>query len=274
MPGVGSTAYPTIETWANLVRVHVNDTFTGATSTPGEGRVFTDGAPFTMPILNDCLADYQRELDNASIPTKYNEVFFTQALGNAIPPINSSSGAGNPNPAVQQELSFTGFFDGYQNYPVPFLPPDCLVPKRMWYRNAGTNLTFTEFFPARAGLQSQFQDYAPGEWDWRGYSIFWNGSLVETEMRMRYVQQVAFYGSLSTPLFSSTPIPFKDAISVLALMGAEKFCAPRLPAGATAGLLAKIRAEMDKVINREVKAMQATRHSRGAYGESGDIFTF
>jgi hypothetical protein len=274
MPGVGSTAYPTIETWANLVRVHVNDTFKGATSTPGEGRIFTDGAPFTIPILNDCLADYQRELDNASIPTKYNEVFFTQALGSAIPPINSNLGAGNPNASAQQELSFTGFFDGYINYAAPSLPVDCLVPKRMWYRQAGSNLTFTEFFPARAGLQSQFQDYAPGEWDWRGYSIFWNGSLVQTEMRMRYVQQVAFYGNLSTPLFSSTTIPFKDSISVLALMGAEKFCASRLPGGATASLQAKIRSEMDKNINREVKAMQATRHGRGAYGETGDIFTF
>lgn len=274
MPGVGSTAYPSIETWTNLVRVHVNDTFKGATGTPGEGRIFTDGAPFTIPILNDCLADYQRELDNASIPTRYNEVFFTQANNNALPPINSNLGAGEPNPAAQQQLSFTGFFDGYTNYAAPALPADLLVPKRIWYRQAGGGLTFTEFFPAKAGLQSNFQDYAPGEWDWRGFSIFLNGSLVTIEMRIRYVQQIAFYGNLSTPIFSSTAIPFKDAISVLALMGAEKFCAARLPGGATAGLQAKIRAEMDKVINREVKAMQATRQSRSAYGDTGDIFTF
>lgn len=274
MPVLGTTAFPSIETWANLTRVHINDTFKGATGTPGEGRVFTDGAPFTIPILNDCLADYQRELDNASIPTKFNEVFFTQALNTALPPINSVLGVGQPNPAAQQELSYTGFFDGYQNYQEPALPADLLVPKRTWYRQAGGGLTFTEFFPARAGLESHFQDYAPGEWDWRGFSLFINGSLTTIELRIRYVQQVAFYGNLATSVFPTTIIPFRDCISVLALMGAEKFCAARLPEGATAGLLAKIRTEMDKVINREVKVMQATRHNRGAYGETGDIFTF
>lgn len=275
MPVVGTAAYGTLQVLMNLARSYVNDTFTGATGTPGEGRIFTDDAPFTLPFINASISDYQRELDNASVPTLTKEVFFLSTTNTGVPPISSPLGVGQPNPAAQQMLSYTGFFDGYQNYQAPALPVDLLVPKRIWYRQSNTGLTFTEFDAAPAGLVSCFQDQTPGQWDWRGNSLFWNGATVPLDMRLRYTAQVTFYGySLSPNDFATTYLPFRDATEILALMVAEKFCSSRLPDGATAGLQQKIQMHMDKTINRQVKAMQTRRYSRGAYGETGDIFNW
>lgn len=261
MPVV-NTGFPTLQTLMNLARVHVNDTFRGATQTPGEGRVLTNDSPFAIPCINDALSDYSRELDNSGVPTLFKETFMLN-----FPPVNSILGAGIPNATVQQELSYTGFFDGLVSTTDLVLPADLLSPKRMWYRASNTGQPFYEFLPAPAGLQSYFQGLVPGMWDWRGNSIFWNGAVQPIDIRMRYNAQVEFYGVIDPTDFADTALPFRDCVSVLALMVAEKFCAARLPAGATADLGAKIKYKMDQVINRQVKKAQTTTYSRRAFGD-------
>lgn len=265
MPVVAG-GYPSIEDWANLVRVYVNDTFKGATGTAGEGRIFTDGAPFVIPILNAALSDYQRDLDNSGVPTLTNEVIFYN-----LPPINSAAnGVGVPNPAVQQSLTYTGFFDGYLNYNTFLLPSDLIAPKRIWQRTTGTNLTFTLVQPAASGLRSMYQNFGIGEWEWRMDGLFWNGATIGKDIRLRYTKQVAFYGNtLSPSVFPTTPLPFRESVECLAYLGAEKFCSSRLPPGGTADLLARYRTEMDKVINRQIKDMQTRKYARLAYGDGG-----
>lgn len=264
MPVVAG-GYPSIEDWAILVRVYVNDTFKGATGTSGEGRIFTDDAPFVIPILNAAISDYQRDLDNSGVPTFTKEAFFT-----GLPVINSAAnGVGVPNPAVQQSLTYTGFFDGYQNYNTWLLPSDLLAPKKIWQRTTGTDLTLTELPRANAGLSSRYQNMSLGEWEWRGDGIYWNGATISKDVRLRYTKQVSFYGTdLNPDDFPNTPLPFRESVECLAYLGAEKFCSSRLPDGATNGLLAKYRTEMDKIINRQVKDMQNIRVSRAAYGDS------
>ena len=99
--------YPSISDVLNLVRVFVNDTLAGSNATPGEGRVFTDSAPFIIPMLNASLQAFQRDLENSGVPTMRKEVFIYN-----VPVITSSGGAGVPDPSVQQYLSFGGFFNG------------------------------------------------------------------------------------------------------------------------------------------------------------------
>ncbi len=267
MPVVG-TGYPTIEDVTSLARALVNDTFKGATGTPGEGRVFTDDAPFVLPLLNAALSDYQRELDSASIPTFTKEVIFLN-----VPPINSNLGVGQPNPAAQQNLNYTGFFDGYQNYSTPALPSNLLVPKRIWERSSNTGLTFSEVDTSPAGLESQYQDSSIGQYDWRGDAIYWNGALIAKDIRLRYTAEVAFYGSSLSPSdFPTTPLPFRESVEALAYLMAEKFCSSRLPPGGTSDLQMKYKYVMDQTINRQVKRMQSTRYARQPYGQDGDLF--
>ena len=267
MPGIQTAAYPTIETYLTLVRVYVNDTFKGATGTAGEGRIYTDDAPWVIPILNASLSDYQRDLDNSGVPTLTKEQVFFE-----MPPINSPMGQGVPNPAVQQYLSYSGFSDGLLNYNPPALPIDLLAPKKIWERPSNSGLTFTEVGKAAAGIPSLYQSYTLGSWEWRGDSIWWNGATVPKDVRLRYTAQVAYVGDLDPKYFPTTMLPFRESVEALAYLSAEKWCSPRLPPGATAALQQKYQAVIDKIINRQVKDFQNTKYSRAGFGDDGDMF--
>lgn len=277
MGSVPALAYPSLEDLLLRVRAHVNDTFKGATGTPGEGRVFVDNAPFVLPFVNEAIADYQRFLDTAGIPTYVKEVAFMQNTNNQIPPINGPSGPGVPDPAVRQHLSYTGFFDGFTNYPQPALPSDLIVPKKMWQRTAGAGLTFSDFLPIEDddGLQNYFQGADLGNWEFRMDGLWWNGATIPKEVRLRYIAQAAFYGEALSPAnFSTTPLPFRDSLEALSLLVAEKFCSARLPSGATDGLITKFITVMGMIVNRHTLALQNRRYSRAPYGEDGDVFGY
>jgi hypothetical protein len=261
--------YAPIEDVLLLARVHVNDTFAGATGTPGEGRVFTDSAPFILPILNDALADYIRKMHNKGVTILKKEVFITN-----IPPVNGPSGLGVPDPAIQPFLGYNGYFDGLQLYKNPVLPCDLIVPLKLWQRNSGTGLTFGNFLPAEDGLGSHYQNNTFGNWEWRGDALYWNGALVQKDIRLRYLNTIQFFPT-GTPAssFPTTSIPLRDSVSALALLCAEKFCAARLPEGATAGLLAKIELAINEVSNRYVRLKQHVGYGRDSFGdEESSIF--
>ena len=275
MGSVPALSYPSLSDLLLRSRVAVNDTFRGATGTPGEGRVFVDSAPWTLPLVNESIAEYQRYLDNAGITTNIKEVFFLANSNTAIPPINGPNGVAVPDPAVRQHLHYTGFFDGFIQHAQPQLPSDLLVPKKMWERMAGTGLTFSEFMPVEddGGLGSLLQGTTLGAWEFRADGLWWNGSLVPQELRLRYIGQAGFFGlPLAPEQFPTTPLPFRDCLEALSLLVAEKFCAARLPAGATDGLLAKYTNVMQMIVNRHTLALQTRRFSRAPYGDDGDYF--
>jgi hypothetical protein len=270
VPAVQTQAYFTIEDVFTLCRVHLNDSFPGLTDTPGEGLNFIDTAPFVLPILNDAIAEYVRQMHNNGVDILTKEVFLY-----AIPQVNGPLGQGVPDPTIQQNLSFNGFFDGALNYATPALPIDCLVPLKMWTRTNGTGLTFQKFTECQDGLKSRYQDFTLGEWDWRGDAIFWNGSLGVMDLRLRYLGTVQFFPSTTPPAqFNQTPVPLRDALTALAYLCAEKFAASRVQAGGTADLMAKAAKAIADVVNRQVRARQHRVHYRQPYGESGDVFGY
>lgn len=268
MPVVGSSAYPTIEDVLNLARVHLNDA-----SLSGAGRIFTDSNPAVLPLLNDALADLQRGLQNQGVTTNLKEYF--TPLTTPVTPVNSSLGVAVPNPGVQQCLSYTGFFDGLLNAANPSLPIDCLVVTQLWNRQSGTQLTYTEIDQAESALESRYQGFNLGEWEWRGDSLWWNGSLVSMDIRIRYIGAITFYGS-STPVssFPTTTLPFRDCVTALAYLVAEKFAASRVPSGATNDLIVKAQKAIDDMANRYIRRGQSVVVERSAYGYDGDLFNW
>lgn len=265
MPIVG-TVYPSLETLMNLVRARVNDAFKGANQAPGEGRIFTDDNPVTIPFINAALSKYQRDLDNSGVPRSTKEVFYFN-----LPPINSADlGVGQSNPATYQNLNYSGFYDGYQNYDNPFLPPDFIAPKKISQRTSGTNLTFGEISPAPNGLPSVLQNLSLGMWEWRNDVIYWNGSTQAMDVQIRYVNLLQFYDDVDPADFPTTPLPFRESVDCLAYLVAADFCEARLPPGATSELQGQYQREIDRVINRQVKAMQSTRYTRGGFEDGGN----
>ncbi len=262
-PPVVASPYPTIEDVVTLARVYVNDTILS-----GAGVIFTDNAPFILPLLNSAIAQFQRDLWNRGVSTMVREIFWMN-----IPPINSALGVGVPNAGVFPALGYTGYNDGLNYYAQPALPSDLLLPLRLWQRSSQTNLTFSEFFPAQAGLPSTYQEYNLGEWEWQGDMIVWNGALIAKDVRMRYLATVRYYNSTTVPAaFPTTQIPFRDSVEALAYYMAYEFASSRLPAGGANDLLANYQKTVDGITTRYTRSNQRTVYERGAYGNTGDLF--
>jgi hypothetical protein len=190
-------AYATVASVTNLARVYVNDTFKGATGTPGEGRNFIDSGPFMVPLINEALNQLQRDLETAGVTTLRKE-----AIVYSIPAVDGANGAGVPDPAAQQSLGFAGLYDGSNLWTNIVLPPDTLTPVRLWQRSSGTGLPFTDFPECTTGLISRNQDFKLGEWEWRGDAIYWNGALVPKDVRIRYTAQAGTYTYVWQPSWS------------------------------------------------------------------------
>ena len=254
--------YPVIADVTTLVRIHLDDT-----QNNGAGLIFTDSASFVLPLLNDACRRLQRDLEDAGVPTRTNEVFIPD-----LPPLATPGGVGVPDPTIQQNLSFSGFFDGQTLHATPTLPTDLLVPMRMWQRSSGTGLTMSEVTPAQAGLSSEYQDFSMGNWDWRNDAMYWNGALVAKDIRLRYKQAIAnFTGS---PDFATTTIPFLDSEEPLSYLMAYKFSASTSGAAAAADLLQGYERSKGKIISRYIRIQQETYYHRQAYGDSGDMFSW
>src|SRR5690242_9157854 len=132
MPAVGTAGpYPTVETVMNLARAFINDTFAGATSTPGEGRTFTDNAPFTIPFLNAAIEELSEKLENNNVTTMTVDGFII-----TIPPVSAT------DPGIQTNLGYTGFFNGASQAATPALPADLLIPLQIWERPTGSTQDF------------------------------------------------------------------------------------------------------------------------------------
>jgi hypothetical protein len=262
--------YPSLEDVLNLSRVYLNDTFAGATGMVGEGRIFVDSWLPILTIFNEALEAYQRDTETSNVPALQKEVTIA-----AVPPINGVNGVGQPDPAVNQSLGFDGFFDGKVQYSSPALPVDLLAPLEVRQRNNGEFLTFSWVEPANRALESRYQDFSLGQWDWRNRQIQWNGALVAKDVKLLYQAALPLIPTTTPPsAFASTFIALIDCRIPLALRCAYTFSQSRLPAGGASALLARYDRELARVVQRETRRSQEILYERQPYGETGDVWNW
>src|ERR1017187_9776792 len=245
--------YPTIEDVNNAIRLHVNDTFAGATQTVGEGRVYTDSWTPNITNLNLALARLRRDLTNRGLPTTREVTWII----NGLTPLFGSQGLGIPDPTVQVYLAFGGYWDGNSLNTNVNLPYDLLTPLKIGQRITGSNTVFSEVCPAPDGLPSVYQNYLLGWWQWRQDQIFFNGSQNTMDIELTYKGGFPTYPTnLDQALYSSTYIPILDSLEALSYRAASIFCSPRLPAGGTAALDQNYQDAMIGMANQWVQTMQ------------------
>lgn len=255
--------YPTIEQVFNLTRVYLNDTFSS-----GAGRIFIDSWTPNLTILNTAIQTLQRDLENSGVPRMRAEIIYT-----GLPPVTSSLGVGVPNPAVWQRLGFDGFDPGNGVVNTSFqLPQDLVVPYCIQQRNTGTDLTFSDVMAAPGWLDSRYQDYTIGAWEWRGDSIWWNGALVEKDIRLRYDQTAATVLGTLPANFATTYIQILDSLEPLAYRTAWIFSASRVGETAATGLLQMYELTKNALMQRALRSLQFATWERPAFGENGDLF--
>ena len=260
--------YPTIADVFNMARIEINDAFKGATGTQGEGRIFINTWPPIITHLNEAIAQFKRDIENFGGTTKREEIFYT-----SIPVINSSAGSAQPNPSVYQYMGYDGFNDGLTTTLTPKLPADLISPLEVAARQTGSNLTYGRMNPAVDGLPSVYQDFTLGQWEWRGNSIYWNGSVIAQDIRLRYEADITTFATTLDPAtFDAVPVPYIDSAQPLALYCAYIFCSNKLPTGGANDLLQRYNAVMSRIANRTSRQKQRTSYERVPYGTNGDIW--
>jgi hypothetical protein len=263
LPNFPQGVFPTIEDVMNLARSIVNDTFPGLTNTPGEGRILTDSAPFTLPYLNSAFATLQRKLrlEGVTFPIKDNVILFN------LTPIVSE------DPNVQVFVGYNGYFDGTSMHASPVLPSDFLQPLDVEEQTVGTNTPFTPMTRFQGGFPSMIQGNWLTFWDWRTYAIYMPGSNQTKNIRLRYTSGQP---PLNVPpaSFPSTHINIIDSTEALAHMVAAKYAMAR--GGASEDVKALV-AQADDIISdmaqEYIRAGQSVVYRREQYSNASGANT-
>lgn len=277
MPGTniaigGAQPYPSLEEVANLIRVIMNDSQMGATGTVGEGQILVDNQQISINVitaLNEAIRQTYRELRNIGDPTLIVDNYIVTDL----PVINGTQGPGLADPATQVCLGFQGFFDGTNTFSNYTLPANMLVPLRVWQRQTGTNNPFNEVGQAQDGLPSYWQGIGLGQWEWRSDGIWFNGSLQNNDVRIRYQRTFLPFNSGSIN-FTNTYIPIMDSTSAIAYKAAY-ILAFSLGSVQAPMLKTESDEQIRQLRNEQVRRAQGVTYFRPAYeSEEGTGFGF
>lgn len=247
--------YPVIEDVLNLARAIVNDTFSGATGTPGEGRTLTDNAPFTLPLLNSAIRRLTQQLENNNVTT-----FTVDNFVLTVPAVPT------PDAGVQVNISYSGYFDGTSQNANPSLPPDMLVPLEIWERPTGSAIEFQRMDQVGV-LPSVIQGNYLKFWSWSQDQLNFIGAVQSTDIRIRYKSRILAPISSSTN-FTNTVIPCADCADPLAYALARKYAVARNGV-CPPDLKEEEQDAINQMVNRYVRAQQTTSFSRIPYGAEG-----
>ena len=286
MPIGAPTTYPSVNDCMILARSLVNDTFPGATATPGEGQILTNSSaisPFTIPFINSAIRTVYRKLGNSGVASLIQDNYILAGL----PPVDGpTTTVGVPDPSTQVAITFSGYFDGTTLWPLLVLPPNALAVLKMWERTNGSGNPFTEMTQAQFGLPSRNQVSALVDWEWRGGSVpvggnpvfgdgvYMVGSVVATDVRMRMRVSLPAQVSGAGTDFATLFIPVLDCVDAVANYIAAFYTAARGEDDPDVLGRAKILRDAGdqytaELANQQIRQKQAVNYQRQSYGTSG-----
>jgi hypothetical protein len=277
MPGLGNIAiggpqpYPSLEEVANLVRTIMNDSMPGATDTVGEGQILVDNQKISVQMinaLNESIRQVFRKLRTIGDPTLIVDNYIVTNL----PVVNGTEGQGVADPSTQVALTFNGFFDGTNINAGYNLPSNMLVPLAVWQRQTNSGNPFELMTQAQGGIPSLIQGWGLGSWEWRQDGIWFNGSLYNYDVRLRYYRTFLPFTGASLN-FATTYIPIMDCTSAVAY-GAAAILDASLGSPQAADTKAKADEEMFHLRNEQVRRAQGVPYNRPAYEEGQDTGGF
>src|SRR6185312_1373116 len=91
------------------------------------------------------------------------------------------------DPGLQVQVNFDGSNNGSGNFGSPFLPPDLIVPLRLWERQSGTVNCYVPMDPVMDSLPSVQQGSYLKFWQWRqNDGLYFCGATQNIDVRMEY----------------------------------------------------------------------------------------
>lgn len=227
------------------------------------GDIFADSQAYVLPTINLGWRKLQDKLVDRGHPRNENTVLITGL------PV-----CANLDPASEQYINWSGFFDGnvFQTPATlvgcPVLPQDFISPLQLDERlsipgstAANPNLgQFTSMWPAASGLKSRAKGSRNYYFDWRQDAIYFRGSTLSMDIKMRYQAWLADI-AVSPGGFSTTPVPISKCALALANYSAAFFVTPR---GSLLGpsFEAAGDASLSQITNSWAKLQQRASYSR------------
>jgi len=227
--------YPTVEGVLTFARAVINDQLRN-----NQGQILTDNASFTLDFVNMAVSECQEYLANNGVETQIvDNVILTP-----IPPTP------NNDPNCQIFIGYNGYFDGTVQHVTPVLPPDLIVPLRVWQRQTGSGQQFYPVEPAKDGLRSYMPGSTFGPWEWRQGAIYMVGCTQTQDLRIRYEQSLI---DLTTSTgFSQQTIFIPQSRRALGYLVAKNYAISR---GSAQVQMVQQWAEdaMNQIINRSIR---------------------
>jgi hypothetical protein len=213
--------------------------------------------PYTLPLLNSSFQDLQEELVDRGV-----QLLVAEAQLEDFPAVDSSVAT---DPATQVWIGYEHCYDGVNQDDEPVLPADLLEPLRLWERQAGTTQNYVPMRQMIDGLPSFTAGAYLRWWEWRQDKLYFIGSMLSTDIRMRYL---AYLADLTLPDEDASPVvPIIRSKNALAYLIAAQFAASR--GSALAQTYRALAGEyIDKMCNRSTKRKQRAQIRRRRYGST------
>src|ERR1700730_13169185 len=194
MPVVGTTAYNTAGQITALVRSLLND---------AAGNLFTDAV--LLPYVNSGYRKVQRALANIQSGT-----FLTDNALLVVPAVTQVD--------ASAQVSITD-----ATAPPNQLPPDLLVPEKLWERASGSSDDFMAMtdLTGHDGLPSAAQGQSLSYWEWRADGLYFLGATRDIQIRLRYQKS---YPDLTD---ATSPVLIRQAQEAIAYLAAAMAGAAR-----------------------------------------------
>jgi|SRR5690242_4403095 len=244
LPPTGRAPYDTVQSVLNLARVRINDAINTI-----DGDTLKNTAAFTQVAVNAAWRKMQDDLANKG----YNGLV-DRVILSFIPATTDL------DPASQCFIDWTQAFIGGTYYDAPVLPPDLIVPLRLWERPSNQGWGFTPMQNYIDGLPSCMKQGYNRIWQWHGNRLEFPGSLAIEDFQIEYAKYLNDFEDTVDDQGQPVPwytldVPIVRCQDAFADYIAYEVTAARGDAVALT-FQASAEAKSSKIFNREVRQKQ------------------
>lgn len=263
LPPANAAPYEPLNLTLDLARVRANDAIQNLS-----GEVMTNDSAFFQTAVNGAWMVTCELLANLG----YTRVIGDQVIG-PLPPVAIS------DPAVQTWVSWSGCFDGIQEFSTPALPSDFVSPLKCWERHHGGNHPF----PIHPNMEN-IVDGLPARpkqgrncvWEWREDAIYLPGSLVAMDLRVRYAKYLGDFVTVGDPAANNGTWWYNQLVPIVRIRSAlsKLICyevASARGSDSAATFKAEGENELRQIFNRDAKMKQRVnirRRPRSGRGQN------
>jgi hypothetical protein len=239
--GVYDPAYSIL----NAARFRLNDKLKSLA--PTSGKILDETQASTQQAFNNGYRRFQEKLADSGV-----ERFHGQVDIFGIPPVT------NLDPASQCSISWFQFFDGSNYWITPVLPMDLMTPLWMSERPSNTQFPFPRVDQPNMkcqtdGLQSARKYQRNGQWEWRGEVIYFPGSTIAVDFRIRYRSYLPDLADLGSERWFNLAVPIMRCQDPLSWWVCAEFAAARAADGDAAEAMLQVAGECKE------EAIEATK---------------